>query len=200
MNIGVMGGTFDPIHHGHMAVAEEARTRLALAEVIFIPAGQPWLKADREVSAAEHRMEMVRLAIAGKPYFKLSSMEIERSGLTYTADTLAQLRSRIDSGDGLYFIIGWDDLAQLPRWKSPTKLIKLCFVVVAPRPGYRQPDLKSLETDIPGLSQRVIFMDRPELEVSASEIRDRVASGLSISHLVPESVDRYIRENRLYLR
>lgn len=200
MNIGVMGGTFDPIHNGHMAVAEEARTRLALAEVIFIPAGQPWLKAEREVSAAEHRMEMVRLAIAGKPYFGLSSMEIERSGLTYTADTLAELRSRIDSGDGLYFIIGWDDLAQLPRWKNPTSLIKLCFVVVAPRPGYQQTDLKSLEQDIPGLSQRVIFMDRPELEVSASEIRDRVASGLFISHLVPESVNRYIREHGLYLR
>ena len=200
MNIGVMGGTFDPIHNGHMAVAEEARVRLALAEVIFIPAGQPWLKAEREVTAAEHRVEMVRLAIAGKPHFSLSSMEIERSGPTYTADTLAELRSRIDSGDGLYFIIGWDDLAQLPRWKSPTKLIKLCFVVAAPRSGCRQPDLKSLETDIPGLSQRVIFMESPELDVSASEIRQKVANGLSVSHLVSESVIRYIRENRLYLR
>ena len=200
MNIGVMGGTFDPIHNGHMAVAEEARVRLALAEVIFIPAGQPWLKAEREVTAAEHRVEMVRLAIAGKPHFSLSSMEIERSGPTYTADTLAELRSRIDSGDGLYFIIGWDDLAQLPRWKSPTKLIKLCFVVAAPRSGCRPPDLTSLETDIPGLSQRVIFMESPELDVSASEIRQKVANGLSVSHLVSESVIRYIRENRLYLR
>ncbi|MFC1906488.1 nicotinate-nucleotide adenylyltransferase [Chloroflexota bacterium] len=199
MNIGVMGGTFDPVHNGHMVVAEEARTRLSLAEVIFIPAGQPWLKADRVVSAAEHRAAMVRLAIADKPYFSLSSMEIERPGPTYTADTLAELRGQLGFEDELYFIIGMDDLAQLMRWKDPDKLVKLCFVVVAPRPGYRQPDLESMEKGIPGLSRRVIFMDRPELDISASEIRQKVARGLSISHLVPESVDRYIREQGLYL-
>jgi len=199
MNIGVMGGTFDPIHNGHMAVAEEARTRLALEEIMFIPAGQPWLKADRMVIAAEHRVEMVRLAIADKPYFSLSSMEIERPGPTYTADTLAELRGQLGFEDELYFIIGMDDLAQLTRWKDPDKLVKLCFVVVAPRPGYRQPDLESMEKGIPGLSRRVIFMDRPELDISASEIRHKVAKGLSISHFVPESVDRYIREQGLYL-
>jgi len=193
-----MGGTFDPIHSGHIAVAGEARKQLALSEVLFIPAGQPWLKADREITPVEHRVEMVRLAIADEPHFKLSTMEIERPGPSYTTETLTDLRSQLSPGDGLYFIIGMDDLAQLPRWKNPAKLIELCLVVVAPRPGYAPLDLESLERDIPGLSQRVIFMNAPELDISALEIRGRIAKGLSISHLVPESVNRYIKQQGLY--
>jgi len=198
MKIGVMGGTFDPIHNGHILVAEEARTRLNLAEVLFIPAGQPWLKADQNITLAEHRLEMVRLAIADKPYFKLSTMEVERPGNTYTADTLAELRSQLEPGDELFFIVGWDDLAQLPQWRKLSQLVKLCVIVVAPRPGYPPPDIKSLESIIPGLSQRVMFMDKPEVDISASEIRDRVARGLSVYHLVPEPVNRYIKQHRLY--
>ncbi|MFC1969238.1 nicotinate-nucleotide adenylyltransferase [Chloroflexota bacterium] len=171
---------------------------LALSEVLFIPAGQPWLKADREITPAEHRVEMVRLAIAGNPHFKLSTMEIERPGPSYTTETLTELRGQLGSEDELYFIIGMDDLVQLPRWKDPEKLVKLCFVVVAPRPGYEPFALESLEKDIPGLSQRVIFINSPQLDVSASEIRGRVAKGLSINHLVPESVNRYIKQQGLY--
>jgi len=198
MKIGVIGGTFDPIHNGHMAVAGEARIQLALSEVLFIPAGQPWLKADREITPAEHRVEMVRLAMAGNPQFKLSTMETERPGPSYTAETLTELRGQLGSEDELYFIIGMDDLVQLPRWKDPAKLVKLCFVVVAPRQGYEPPVLETLEKDIPGLSQRVIFMNGPQLDVSASEIRGRVAKGLSINHLVPESINRYIKQQGLY--
>ena len=198
MKIGVMGGTFDPIHNGHILVAEEARTRLNLAEVLFIPAGQPWLKADQNITLAEHRLEMVRLAIADKPYFKLSTMEVNRPGPTYTADTLAELRSQLESGDELFFIVGWDDLAQLPQWRKLSQLVKLCVIVVAPRPGYPPPDLKVLEAVIPGLSKRVMFMDKPEVDISASEIRDRVSQGLSIDHLVPEPVNRYIKQHKLY--
>ncbi len=199
MNIGVMGGTFDPIHNGHILVAEGARMRLNLTEVLFIPAGQPWLKVDRTITRARHRVEMVRLAIADKPYFKLSTMEVDRAGPTYTVDTLAELQSQLKPGDELFFIIGWDDLAQLPQWQKLSRLVQLCFIVVAPRPGYPPPDLKSLEITVPGLSQRVVIMDKPEIDISASEIRERVAGGLSISHLVPEQVSRYIKQHKLYI-
>ncbi len=199
MNIGVLGGTFDPIHIGHFILAEEVRTRLNLAEILFVPAGQPWLKVDSPISPAEHRVEMVRLAIADKPYFKLSTMEIERAGPTYTVDTLAELKARLKAGDELFFILGWDNLAELPRWWQPSRLIEMCRLVAVPRPDYPLPDLKALEANIPGLSQRVILMDKPAIDISAFVIRNRVAQGLSIHHLVPEPVDEYIRQHKLYL-
>ena len=198
MNIGVLGGTFDPIHNGHLLMAEEARAKLNLASVLFVPASQPWLKADSPILAAEHRVEMVRRAIAGKPYFKLSTMEIERAGPTYTVDTIAELGSRLGDGDELFFILGQDNLAQLPQWHEPSRLVEMCYLVAVPRPGARAPDLKALEADIPGMSQRVMFMDKPNVDISASVIRDRARRGLPILHLVPEPVSRYIREHGLY--
>ena len=200
MNIGVMGGTFDPIHNGHLVVAEEAKARLELTEVLFIPAGKPWLKADRQITSAGQRVEMVRLAIAGQPYYKVSTIEVERPGPTYTADTLVELKGKIEPGDELFFIVGWDDLEQLPRWREPSQLINNCFIVAVPRPGYSLPVLNSLEESIPGISQRVVIMDKPEIDICASEIRDRVARGLSIHQLVPEAVERYIKQQGLYLR
>ncbi len=199
MNIGVLGGTFDPVHIGHLILAEEVRARLNLAEILFVPAGQPWLKVDSPISPAEHRVEMVRLAIADKPYFKLSTMEIERAGPTYTVDTIAELKARLEAGDELFFILGWDNLAELPLWREPSRLTTMCRLVAVPRLGYPLPDLKALEVSIPGLSQRVTLMDKPEIDISASAIRDRVAQGLSICHLVPEPVERYIKEHKLYL-
>ncbi len=190
MNIGVLGGTFDPIHNGHLAVAEEVRAQLKLDEVLFVPAGQPWLKADSPILVAEHRVEMVRLAIADRAYCKVSTMEIDRGGLSYTVDTMGELRAKIGAGDELYFILGWGSLGELPQWKEPSRIIKLCRLVAVPRPGYPRPDLESLEASIPGLSQRVILLDKPEIDISASEIRERVAQGLSINGLVPEAVER----------
>ncbi len=200
MNIGVLGGTFDPIHIGHLILAEEVRARLNLAEILFVPAGRPWLKVDSPISPAEHRVEMVRLAIADKLYFKVSTMEIERAGPTYTIDTIAELKARLGTEDELFFILGWDNLADLPQWRQPSRLITMCRLVAVPRPGYPLPNLKALEASIPGLSQRVTLMDRPEINISASAIRDRVTQGLSIRHLVPESVDEYIRQHKLYLK
>jgi len=199
MNIGVLGGTFDPIHIGHLILAEEARARLNLAVILFVPAGQPWLKAGSPISPAEHRLEMVRLALADKAYFKLSTMEIERAGPSYTVDTIAELQAQLGAEDELFFILGWDNLAELPQWKQPSRLIRMCHLVAVPRPGYPRPDLKALEAVIPGLSQRVMFMDKPEIDISASVIRSRVVQGLSIRHLVPESVNRYIKQHKLYL-
>ncbi|MFC1977763.1 nicotinate-nucleotide adenylyltransferase [Chloroflexota bacterium] len=200
MNIGVLGGTFDPIHNGHIVVAEETRARLNLAEVLFIPAGQPWLKAGSPILAAEHRVQMVRLAIADEPYFKLSTVEIDRAGPSYTVDTITELQTRLGAGDELYFILGWDSLAQLPQWRQPSRLGKMCRLVAVPRPGYPLPDLNSLEAIIPGLSRSLIVLDKPEIDIDATEIRKRVARGLSIRHLVPEPVDEYIRQHQLYLR
>jgi nicotinate-nucleotide adenylyltransferase len=199
MNIGVMGGTFDPIHNGHLAMAQETRTRLKLAWVVFVPAGQPWMKSERPLSPAVHRLEMVRLAIAPYPYFKLSRIEIDRAGLTYTIDTITELRAELTAEDELFFILGWDSLAQLPHWRDMPHLIKLCRLVAIPRSGYSLPDLKALEARIPGLSARLLLLDRPVIDISATDIRKRVAQGLPIDHLVPEAVAEYIRKHRLYL-
>jgi nicotinate-nucleotide adenylyltransferase len=198
MNIGVLGGTFDPVHTGHVLVAEEAKARLKLAEVLFVPAGLPWLRGDSPVAAAEHRVHMVRLAIDDKPYFKLSTIEVERSGPSYAVDTIAELKGQLGAGDELFFILGWGSLAELPEWREPSRLITMCRLVTVPRVGFPAPDLDSLEASIPGLADRVILLDEPRVDISASEIRGRVSRGLPIDHLVPEPVERYIREQGLY--
>jgi nicotinate-nucleotide adenylyltransferase len=199
MNIGVMGGTFDPIHNGHIAMAQETRTRLNLARVVFVPAGQPWMKSERPITPAVHRFEMVRRAIAPYHYFKLSRIEVDRAGPTYTIDTITKLRAELAAGDELFFILGWDSLAQLPHWHDVPCLIKLCWLVAIPRPGYSLPDLKLAESQIPGLSQRLVLMDKPVIDISATDIRKRVAQGLSIDGLVPKAVAEYIGQHRLYL-
>ncbi len=199
MKIGVLGGTFDPVHLAHLAVAEAVKAELDLAEVIFMPAGQPWLKANNYILAPEHRVQMVRLAIAGKPCFRLSTMEIDRPGPSYTVDTMAELRGQIGAEDELYFILGWDNLAELPRWREPARIIQLCYLVAVPRPGYPVPDLTKLEGNIPGIAKRVIVMDKPQLDISATEIRKRLGRGKPINDLVPEAVAEYIRRHGLYL-
>ena len=199
MRIGVLGGTFDPVHLGHLAIAEEVRARLNLDEVIFMPASQPWMKRNMPISPAEHRLEMLKLALGGKPYFKISTAEIERTGLSYSVDTIAELRKKLGAGTEIFFIVGWDSLAGLPRWREPARLISMCQFVAVPRPGYSRPDVKAMESAIPGLSQRVLMLDKPEIAISATEIRERVRHGLPVSHLVPEPVERYIKEHRLYV-
>ncbi len=197
MNIGVLGGTFDPIHIGHLIVAEEARTKLGLAEVLFVPAGQPWLKQDRETTPVVHRAEMVRRGIADNPYFKLSPLEVDRPGPSYTVDTLESLQAHLSSGASLFFILGRDTLAELPLWKDPKKVIQLCQLVVAPRVG--SSDLAPLGEAIPGLLERVVQLDMPVIGISSSEIRQRIARGLSVRYLVPPGVEDYIVERRIYL-
>jgi nicotinate-nucleotide adenylyltransferase len=196
MNAGVLGGTFDPIHVGHLVVAEEARTKLELAEILFVPAGQPWLKQDRDITPAAHRVEMIRRAIADNPYFKLSTVEVDRPGPSYTVDTLTLLQDQLSSEASLFFILGRDTLAELPLWKEPWRVIQLCRLVVPPRLGSR--DLRHLEEAIPGLRERVIQLDMPVIGVSSSEIRRRIARGLSIRYLVPPEVEKYITEQRIY--
>ena len=198
MNIGVLGGTFDPVHSGHIIVAEEVKNKLNLVEVIFVPAGQPWLKVDRPVTPAEHRLQMLHLALADIPHFKLSTTEIKRAGPSYTLDTMIELREKLGSEDELFFILGWDKLDELSQWREPSRLIQACYLVAVPRPGCARPKLKSLEATIPGITQRVMLLDKPKIDISASAVRERVAQGLSVRHLVPETVNRYIKEHGLY--
>lgn len=197
MNIGILGGTFDPIHIGHLVVAEEARIKLGFNEVLFVPAGQPLLKPDRNITPSDQRVEMVRRAIADNPHFKLCTIEAERPGPSYTVDTVMTLREQLGSEVGLFFILGRDTLAELPSWKEPKKLVQLCRLVVAPRLGSK--DLQHLETEIPGLLGKVVQLDMPVIGISSSGIRQRVAQGLPIRYLVPAGVEKYISEQKIYL-
>lgn len=199
MKIGVFGGTFDPIHLGHLIVAEEARMRLGLDKVLFVPVGQPWLKVDRTITQAGHRVNMINLAITTNSYFQLSTIETDRPGVSYTVDTMSLLRKQFGPAAEFLFILGWDSLAELHQWKEPARLIKMCKLVAVPRPGYSPPHLKALEVSVSGITQSTIWLDMPVIGISSSNIRQRVAQGLSIRYLVPDKVAEYIKEQGLYL-
>lgn len=197
MKIGVFGGTFDPVHNGHLAIAEEVRIKLNLQEVWFVPTGKPWMKAGRTISPWEQRLQMVELAVAGKPYFEVSTLEASRPGPSYTIDTMLELKRQLKTAE-LYFIMGWDSLQSLPRWKEAPRLITLCRLVAIPRPGVAPPDFTGLEKSLPGITWNVVMLDGPNLDISATEIRARVAAGESIGKMVPQAVVDYIRNNKLY--
>lgn len=198
MNVGVFGGTFDPIHMGHLIIAEETRIKLGLGKVLFVPAGQPWLKLNHSITPATQRVEMVRRAIASNPYFELCTLEVERPGPSYTVDTLIMLQKQLGGEASFFFILGQDTLADLPLWKEPGKLVQICQLVVAPRSGSSLPDLESLELSVPGVVHSLIQLELPIIEISSSGIRQRVAGGLSIRYLVPDEVEKYISQQRLY--
>lgn len=198
MNIGVLGGTFDPIHTGHLIVAEQVRIKLGLNRVLFVPAGQPWLKVNHTITPSGHRVEMVRRAIADNPCFELCTIEVERPGPSYTVDTIEVLQKQLGRQAELFFILGSDSLAQLHLWKEPSRLVQICCLVALPRLGSNLPDLKSLELRIPGIMHNMIQPDVPIIEISSSQIREHLARGLSIRYLVPDEVGRYIEEQKLY--
>lgn len=200
MNIGVMGGTFDPIHSGHLIIAEEARQRLGLIRIIFVPAGKPWLKAEREITLATHRVKMIEQAIAANHHFELSTVEVERPGPSYTVDTLATLQQKLGPNARLFFLLGWDSLADLPKWREPHRLVTMCHLVAFIRTGIDRPDLDVLEASVPGVAESVIFLDIIPIDISSSNIRERVAKKLSIHKLVPDDVEKYVLEQKLYQR
>lgn len=197
-NTGILGGTFDPIHFGHLAIAEEARHRLELSRVVFVPAGQPWLKVNREITPAEHRKKMIELAISGKPYFELSTVEIERQGPSYTVDTLYDLQKNLGMKVKLFLILGWDSLNELPKWHNPADLLKICRLVAFTRTTSNPPNLESLEVSVPGVKNSTVLLDMKPVDISSTDIRMRVTKGLSIRGLVPDQVEKYIREHKLY--
>ncbi len=200
-HIGVMGGTFDPIHYGHLVIAEEVRATLHLSEVVFIPASHPPHKAGHTITDTHHRVAMLELALASNSYFHISLMEIERSGPSYTVDTLRTLREQLGADINLSFIIGWDSLEELHTWYKATELLTLVTHLVAVRrPGYEDDDQYNqvLEQRMPGILQRLLVVQAPQLEISATDLRKRVAENRPIKYQTPEAVETYIKENRLY--
>ena len=198
MRLGILGGTFDPVHAGHIFVAEEARIRLGLDTVLFVPAGNPWLKVDREITPATHRVEMVRLAIAKHEHFELCTIEVERAGPSYTVDTLDELKQKTEYRE-LYLLLGLDSFVELPLWKDAKRLVTLCRLVVVPRYGSNLPELKDVAGRLAGVSvENVVILDSPMIGISSSGIRDRVSRGLPIDYLVPGAVERYIIAHGLY--
>jgi len=195
--IGVFGGTFDPPHYGHLVIAQEAYARLGLAKVLFVPAGQPPHKPGRAISPPEDRVAMVERAIAGNRAFELCRVDLDRPGPSYTADMLALLQAQLGPAAELYLIVGMDSLADFASWHEPARIISLCRLVAVTRPGYAA-DPAALERVIPGCSERIILLEAPRLDISATELQRRVAAGLPIRYQVPESVRTYIRRRRLY--
>jgi nicotinate-nucleotide adenylyltransferase len=198
MRVGIFGGTFDPIHLGHLAVARSIQSSLGLDNVIFIPAGQPWLKADTPVSRVKDRVQMLRLALARRRAFELSTIEADRPGPSYTVDTMETLQRQLGSDADLFFLLGSDALMDIAKWKEPQRLMKLCQLVAFARPGFGLPAIEALEAAVPGVSQRVVFVEVPQVNVRATDIRRRAAEGRSIQRLVPRAVERYILEYGLY--
>lgn len=198
VKIGILGATFDPVHLGHLAIADEARRSLDLEEVLFVPAGQPWFKSSVKITPARHRVEMVRLASAARSEYKVSEIEIKRSGHTYTVDTLTELRREYGNRDEIYFILGWDSLEKFPEWQEPSRVIEMCFIVAVPRPGWPHPNTKALEKAVPGITGRLILLEGPEIDISSTAIRELVTEGEDIVSLVPAPVAEYIKKYRLY--
>ena len=189
--VGVMGGTFDPIHHGHLVAASEVQSWFGLDEVVFVPTGQPWQKSDRLVSPAEHRYLMTVIATASNPRFTVSRVDIDRSGPTYTIDTLRDLQ-RPDTE--LYFITGADALGDIFTWRNADDLFALAHFVGCTRPGYTmdEADLGDIPRD------RVTILEIPALAISSTECRKRRAKGEPVWYLVPDGVVQYIAKHRLY--
>jgi nicotinate-nucleotide adenylyltransferase len=198
MRLGILGGTFDPIHMGHLLMAEAARETLSLNRVLFVPAGDPPHKQHLEKTAAHHRRRMTELAIEDNPCFELCPVDLERSGPHYSVDTVRLIRTEYAlPTEACFFIIGSDSLADLPSWHNPQELIRLCRLVVAYRPIYHQPDITILEKVIPGLGARLSWVEI-SMDLAASEIRARVEAGQSIRYQVTDEVRAYIERCGLY--
>jgi nicotinate-nucleotide adenylyltransferase len=192
--VGIMGGTFDPIHHGHLVAAEEARWQFGLDQVVFVPTGQPWQKPVG-VSDAEDRYLMTVIATASNPAFTVSRLEIDSAGPTYTVDTLRALAAELGQGVRLFLVTGADAVLQILTWKDPHEVLSLAELIAATRPGH---DLTDLAEKVPAAAGRVHSMRIPALAISSTEIRERAASGAPIRYLVPEGVARYVEKRGLY--
>jgi len=195
--VGIMGGTFDPIHFGHLSAAEQARVRFGLERVIFVPNGQPPHKKSYPVTPAEHRYNMVRLAIGSHPDFDTSRMEMDRPGPSYAVDTVRALREELGGGVELYFITGADAIAEILTWRAPEELAESCDFIAVTRPGYDLRPLQSVTDSLPGA--RVHLLDAVGVDISSTEVRARVERGESLRYLAPTPVVRYITTHELYV-
>jgi nicotinate-nucleotide adenylyltransferase len=198
VRVGVLGGTFDPVHLGHLAIAEEVRIKLDLDRVIFIPAGQPRLRADEYLTPAIDRLRMVELATGDNPYFQVCDIEIQRSGPTYTVDTLVELGQRLGLDTSLYFIVGADILGQFHRWKDPEKVLEACHLVVVSRLGHQDDDWPEWFRGADSVKDKATQLEIPMVDISGTEIRRRASLGESVRYLVPDLVAEYIQDRKLY--
>jgi nicotinate-nucleotide adenylyltransferase len=194
---GVFGGTFDPVHVAHLAIAEAARDTFGLRRVLFVPAAQPPHKAGRPITAVEHRLAMVEAAVASNPGFEVSRVEVDRAGPSYTVDTLAALRDAVPE-DRLALMLSVESFRELPTWHEPARILGLADLIVAPRDGYDDADPSFLSRTFPGSTADAVFLDGPRIRLSASEIRERAAAGRSVRYLVPDAVATYIGDHSLY--
>lgn len=193
--IGILGGTFDPIHIAHLAIAEEAREALGLNKVLFMPAAMPPHKVDRPVSDPAHRLAMLELAIADNPAFEASRIELDRSGPSYTVDTLETLVA--EPADPV-LIMSAEAFRDLRTWRRPERILELARIAVVPRDGFPDANRAFLAEHFPGFEDRATFLAGPRLRLSASELRDRAANGRSLRYLVPDAVAAYIGDHALY--
>ena len=198
--IGILGGTFDPPHLGHLLIAETARVALALETVLFLPAGEPWLKSGQRVTPAGHRLRMVQLAVAGNPGFRVCDCEVRRRGPTYTVATLRQLRAQFPPAADFYFIVGSDVLAQFHRWQEPERILELCRLAVIERPGGPPDGIAALAERFPpaAAAGALVSVPGPRVDFSASELRRILAAGQSARYRIPDAVMDYIKEHKLY--
>jgi len=200
MRLGLLGGTFDPVHYGHLLLAESAREQCRLDQVLFLPAAVPPHKRNQELSPAETRIEMLELAIAGHKAFSVSRYEIDRGGVSYTVETLTHFRQQDPDGE-LFFLLGADMLHDLPNWRDAARVCQLALPVTVRRPGTGEPDFGCLA----GIASaeriatiRCHQLEMPQIDLSSTEIRRRVAAGLSIRHQAPRAVEEYIQTHRVY--
>lgn len=196
--LGIFGGTFDPIHHGHLIIADELRHKLALERVLFLPAGRPPHKTEQDITSDDHRLTMLEMAIARDPRFEISMIDIERSGLSYTADSMLEHQERYPDAE-ITFLMGQDSFRDLPYWHEPGRLAALVELGVALRPGVVV-DTESILQRVPEIDGRVHFVDVPLIQIASSEIRRRVRVNEPIRYHVPNCVADYVIENGLYLR
>jgi nicotinate-nucleotide adenylyltransferase len=191
MRVGLMGGTFDPIHIAHLVLAEQAREQLALDSVLFMPAGDPWRKTQREITPAAHRLAMTRLAVDGREGFEVEDLEVRRRGPTYTVETLQELRRRYGPESELFLLLGEDALTDLPFWRDPEGIAAQASIVAAPRADFEVPEL-------PFKLGQLLRIEMPVLEISSTDLRSRVQQGRSLRFLVPDPVIEYIDRHGLY--
>lgn len=194
--IGIMGGTFDPVHYGHLIIAEESRMEFALDKVFFVTAGDPPHKKDYEVSDSAHRRAMTLLAISSNPFFECSDVEMERPGPSYSVDTIEQFRNAMGSDTEFYFITGADAILEILTWHQPHRLRSMCKFIAATRPGYHLVELKKL---LPAeFMDQITFLETPGVHISSTDLRQRVRTGKPIKYMVPENVESYIYSHDLY--
>jgi nicotinate-nucleotide adenylyltransferase len=196
-HVGILGGSFDPIHYGHLALAHEVAWALGLAQVLLIPVGQQPFKRGGHSATAQQRLAMVQLACADDPLLHASALEVGRPGPSYTVDTLRALRERFDAATELYFILGADALHELPHWKDAAAVLSLCRIAAVGRPG-SSIDLPRLEQALPGLGARLVQLAGPQLDISGTELRRRLECGQPVRYQLPDAVLAYIQEQGLY--